>query len=58
MSVAFIIGVVVFAVIGWVVWSNRQSSFSKNRLQKNAEQAAQRMEQEHGEETKQTPEEA
>ena len=39
MSFAFIIGVVVFAVVGWAVWSNRQSSFSKSRLQKNADQA-------------------
>jgi hypothetical protein len=44
MSVAFIIGVVVFAVVGWAVWSNRQSSFSKNRLKKNADQAADRAE--------------
>lgn len=57
MTVAFIIGVVVFAVVGWVAWSNRQSSFSKNRLQKNAEHAAHRVEQEHREEIKQMPEE-
>ena len=41
MSFAFIIGVVVFAVVAYVAWSNRQGSFSKNRLSKNAEQAAQ-----------------
>ncbi len=44
MSVAFIIGVVIFAVVGWAAWSNRQSSFSKNRLQKNADQAAHKAE--------------
>ena len=44
MSLAFIIGVVVIAVVGWAAWSNRQGSFSKNRLQKNADQAADRTE--------------
>lgn len=56
MSLAFLIGVVVFAVVGWAVWSNRQSSFSKNRLQKNAAQAAHRMEQENHEDTEQKSE--
>jgi len=55
MSLAFIIGAAVFAVVAWATWSFRQSSFSKNRLRKNAEQAARRMEQEDGEDAKQKP---
>ena len=57
MSLAFVIGVVVFAVVAWAAWSFRQGSFSKNRLRKNAEQAAHRMEQEDREDAKQKPEE-
>ena len=45
MSLAFIGGVVVFAIVAYVTWSNRKNSFSKNRLSRNAEQAAHRDEQ-------------
>ncbi len=45
MSLAFIGAVVVLAIVAYVMWSNRQNSFSKNRLSKNAEQAERREEQ-------------
>lgn len=44
MSLAFIGAVVVFAIVAYVMWSNRQNSFTKNRLNKNAEQAEHREE--------------
>ncbi len=44
MSLAFIGAVAVLAIVAYVTWSNRNDSFSKSRLSKNAEESANRHE--------------
>ena len=57
MSLAFIIGVVVFAIIAYFTWKNRQDSFSKHHLGKNTEYAAHQRRREDHEDTEDKPEE-
>ena len=57
MSLAFIIGVVVFAIIAYVSWKNRQDSFSKQHLGKSTEYAAHQRKREVPEGTEDKPEE-
>ena len=40
MSLGFIIGVVVLAIVAYVTWKNRQDSFSKTHLGTNTEFAS------------------
>ena len=37
MSLGFIVGVVVLAIVAYVTWKNRQGSFSKTHLGKSTE---------------------
>jgi hypothetical protein len=57
MSLAFIIGVAVFGVIAYVMWSNRQNSFSKTHLGKSTEYAGHQRRREGHEDTEEEPEE-
>jgi hypothetical protein len=52
MSLAFIIGVLVVGIVAYVMWSNSQGSFTKNRLNKNAERAAHAKGHEDGKDSK------